>query len=112
MMASAEGGVEIEEVAARSPEKILRESIDPAVGLQPFQARKLAFGIGIPKEAVSKAVKFMTALYRAFVDTDASMAEINPLVLTKRATCSPSTPRWASTTTHFSAIPTCASCAT
>jgi len=82
MMASAEGGVEIEEVAARSPEKVLRESIDPAVGLQPFQARKLAFGIGIPKEAVSKAVKFMTALYRAFVDTDASMAEINPLVLT------------------------------
>jgi succinyl-CoA synthetase beta subunit len=82
MMASAEGGVEIEEVAARSPEKILREGIDPAVGLQPFQARKLAFGIGIPKDSVGKAVKFMTALYRAFVDTDASMAEINPLVLT------------------------------
>ena len=84
MMASAEGGVEIEEVAARSPEKILRESIDPAVGLQAFQARKLAFGIGIPAASVSKAVALMTGLYRAFVDTDASMAEINPLVLTKQ----------------------------
>ena len=84
MMASSEGGVEIEEVAARSPEKILRESIDPAVGLQAFQARKLAFGIGIPEASVNKAVAFMTGLYRAFVETDASMAEINPLVLTKQ----------------------------
>jgi succinyl-CoA synthetase beta subunit len=84
MMASAEGGVEIEEVAARAPEKILREGIDPAVGLQPFQARKLAFGIGLPTAAVNKAVAFMTGLYRAFVDTDASMVEINPLVLTKQ----------------------------
>jgi succinyl-CoA synthetase beta subunit len=84
MMASAEGGVEIEEVAARAPEKILRESIDPAVGLQPFQARKLAFGLGLPAAAVTKAVAFMTGLYRAFVDTDASMAEINPLVLTRQ----------------------------
>ena len=83
MMASAEGGVEIEEVAARSPEKILRESIDPAVGLQGFQARKLAYGLGLPKEAMGKAVAFMNALYRAFIETDASMAEINPLVLTR-----------------------------
>jgi len=83
MMASSEGGVEIEEVAARSPEKILRVSIDPAVGLMPYQARKLAFGIGLPKESIGKAVKFMTGLYRAFIDSDASMAEINPLVLTK-----------------------------
>jgi succinyl-CoA synthetase beta subunit len=82
LMASAEGGVEIEEVAARAPEKILRESIDPAVGLQAFQARKLAFGIGVPAASVNKAVGFMTGLYRAFVETDASMAEINPLVLT------------------------------
>jgi succinyl-CoA synthetase beta subunit len=82
MMASAEGGVEIEEVAARAPEKILRESIDPAVGLQGFQARKLAFGIGIPQASINKAVGFMTALYRAFIETDASMIEINPLVLT------------------------------
>ncbi|MBX3027637.1 ADP-forming succinate--CoA ligase subunit beta [bacterium] len=84
MMASAEGGVEIEEVAARSPEKILRESVDPAVGLQPYQARKLAFGIGIPAASVNKAVAFMLALYKAFIESDASMAEINPLVLTRQ----------------------------
>ncbi|MFN8625729.1 MAG: ADP-forming succinate--CoA ligase subunit beta [Candidatus Binatia bacterium] len=82
LMASAEGGVEIEEVAARAPEKILREPIDPAVGLQAFQGRKIAFGIGIPKESVNKAVAFMNALYQAFVQCDASLAEINPLVLT------------------------------
>jgi succinyl-CoA synthetase beta subunit len=84
MMASAEGGVEIEEVAARSPEKILRETIDPAAGFQAFQARNLAFGIGVPKASIGKAVAFMTALYRAFMEWDASMAEINPLVLTKQ----------------------------
>jgi len=82
LMGSSEGGVEIEEVAARAPDKILRESIDPAVGLQAFQARKLAFGIGLPHAAVGKAVAFMSGLYRAFIDCDASMAEINPLVLT------------------------------
>jgi succinyl-CoA synthetase beta subunit len=81
-MASSAGGMEIEEVAAHEPEKILKESIDPAVGLQPFQARKLAFGIGLPNEVVSKAAKFMTALYRAVVDLDASLAEINPFLLT------------------------------
>ena len=84
LMASSEGGVEIEEVAAHTPEKILRESIDPAVGLLAFQARKLAFGIGVPSASVNKAVAFMSGLYRAFVDSDASMAEINPLVLTKQ----------------------------
>jgi len=83
VMASQEGGVEIEEVAAKSPEKILKEYIDPAVGLIPFQARKLAFGLGIDKSLVNKAVKFMMGLYQAFVDSDASMAEINPLVITK-----------------------------
>jgi succinyl-CoA synthetase beta subunit len=83
MMASREGGVEIEEVAAKSPEKILREAIDPAVGLQAYQARKLAFGLGVPKESVGKAVAFMTSLYKAFVESDCSLAEINPLVLTK-----------------------------
>ena len=82
-MASSAGGMEIEEVAAHQPEKILKEPIDPAVGLQAFQARKLAFGIGIPKEAVNKAVKFMTALYRAYVDLDCSLAEINPFLLTE-----------------------------
>lgn len=82
-MASAAGGMDIEEVAAHEPEKILKEAIDPAVGLQPFQARKLAFGIGLPKESVNKAVKFMTALYRAYVELDASLAEINPFLLTE-----------------------------
>ena len=82
-MASSAGGMDIEEVAANEPEKILKEAIDPAVGLQPFQARKLAFGIGLPKEVVNKAVRFMTALYRAYVDLDASLAEINPFLLTE-----------------------------
>jgi succinyl-CoA synthetase beta subunit len=82
MMASEEGGTEIEEVAAHSPEKIIKEIIDPAVGLQPFQARKLAYAIHIPNELVNKAVKFMTALYTAFVEKDCSIAEINPLVVT------------------------------
>lgn len=82
MMASEEGGTEIEEVAARSPEKIFKEVIDPAVGLQSFQARKLAYAIRIPDGLVNQAVAFMTALYRAFVEKDCSIAEINPLVVT------------------------------
>ncbi|MFD0869206.1 succinyl-CoA synthetase subunit beta [Chlamydia abortus] len=82
MMASEEGGMEIEEVAARTPEKIFKEVIDPVIGLQPFQARRLAFAINIPNELVNKAVKFMMALYTAFVDKDCSIAEINPLVVT------------------------------
>ncbi|AIQ47875.1 succinyl-CoA synthetase subunit beta [Paenibacillus sp. FSL R7-0273] len=82
MMASEEGGTEIEEVAASHPEKIFKEIIDPAVGLQTFQARKLAYSIAIPNELVNKAVKFMQALYLAFVDKDCSIAEINPLVVT------------------------------
>jgi succinyl-CoA synthetase beta subunit len=82
MMASEEGGTEIEEVAARTPEKIFKEVIDPAVGLRPFQARKLAYAINIPAPLVGKAVEFMTALYNAFVDKDCSIAEINPLVVT------------------------------
>lgn len=82
MMASEEGGTEIEEVAAKTPEKIFKEIIDPAVGLLPFQARKLAFAINIPRELVNQAVKFMMGLYQAFVDKDCSIAEINPLVVT------------------------------
>ncbi|MCS7461910.1 ADP-forming succinate--CoA ligase subunit beta [Paenibacillus doosanensis] len=82
MMASEEGGTEIEEVAAHTPEKIFKEVIDPAIGLQAFQARKLAYAINIPTELVNKAVKFMLALYAAFVDKDCSIAEINPLVVT------------------------------
>ncbi|MNW30482.1 Succinyl-CoA ligase [ADP-forming] subunit beta [compost metagenome] len=82
MMASEEGGTEIEEVAAATPEKIFKEIIDPAVGLQPYQARRLAYAISIPNELVNKTVQFMTALYTAFVDKDCSIAEINPLVVT------------------------------
>lgn len=82
MMASEEGGTEIEEVAAQTPEKIFKEVIDPAVGLLPFQARKLAYSINIPNELVNKAVKFMMSLYNVFIDKDCSIAEINPLVVT------------------------------
>jgi succinyl-CoA synthetase beta subunit len=75
--------VEIEEVAARAPEKILRATIDPTVGFVDFQGRKLAYGLGLPKDSINKAVGFMRALYRAFSESDASLVEINPLVLTK-----------------------------
>jgi len=81
-MASSEGGMEIEVVAAKSPEKIITEQIDTSVGMVPFQARKIAFGLGMEPGQVSRAVKFMMGLYRAFVDTDCSLAEINPLVIT------------------------------
>jgi succinyl-CoA synthetase beta subunit len=83
MMASTEGGVEIEEVAARTPDKILKEHIDPVVGFRSFNGRKLAFGLGFEGPLAGKAVKFMTGLYEAFAATDASLAEINPLLLTK-----------------------------
>jgi len=82
MMASEEGGTEIEEVAAETPEKIFKEVIDPGVGLSPFQARRLAFNLNIPKELIGKVAKFMIGLYEAFVDKDCSIAEINPLVTT------------------------------
>ncbi|MDU0201372.1 ADP-forming succinate--CoA ligase subunit beta [Paenibacillus sp. MAH-36] len=82
LMASEEGGTEIEEVAEHSPEKIFKEVVDPAIGLQAFQARRLAYSINIPNELVNKAVKFMLALYKAFVEKDCSIAEINPLVVT------------------------------
>ncbi|WP_082234185.1 ADP-forming succinate--CoA ligase subunit beta [Halobacillus massiliensis] len=82
MMASEEGGTEIEEVAAETPEKIFKEEIDPVVGLTGFQARRLAFNINIPKEQIGKAVKFMLGLYEVFVQKDCSIAEINPLVTT------------------------------
>ncbi|MCT2534508.1 ADP-forming succinate--CoA ligase subunit beta [Aquibacillus koreensis] len=82
MMASEEGGTEIEEVAEKTPEKIFKEVIDPVTGLLPYQARRLAFNINIPKEYLSKAVKFMLGLYQVFVEKDCSIAEINPLVTT------------------------------
>jgi succinyl-CoA synthetase beta subunit len=83
VMASTEGGVEIEEVAARTPERILRETIDPVVGLGGWQARRLAFGLGLAKEQMGQAVSFMTGLARCFVEADCSLAEINPLVVQK-----------------------------
>jgi succinyl-CoA synthetase beta subunit len=82
-MASAAGGMEIEEVAAKTPELILKEALDPGLGLQPYQARKLAFGIGIPAASVNAAAAAMTALAKACLVTDASLAEINPFILTK-----------------------------
>jgi succinyl-CoA synthetase beta subunit len=85
LMASAAGGVEIEEVARQAAEAILRERIDPGVGLQPYQARKLAFGLGLQPERAAGAVAFLQALYRAFIESDASLAEINPCVLTRDA---------------------------
>jgi len=81
-MASASGGMEIEEVAARDPKAILKETIDPAVGFQAFQARKLAFGLGIKPEQLNPAVQLMTSLYRASAETDASLCEINPFITT------------------------------
>ncbi len=81
-MASASGGMEIEEVAAKDPNAILKEQIDPAVGFQPFHARKLAFGLGLKPEYINEAVRFMTGLYKAFVEMDASMCEINPFITT------------------------------
>jgi succinyl-CoA synthetase beta subunit len=82
-MASADGGMEIEEVAAKNPERILKEAIEPGIGLQPFQARKLAFGIGIPGAVANKAAAAMMALAKATESLDASLAEINPFILTK-----------------------------
>ncbi|MEH7094627.1 ADP-forming succinate--CoA ligase subunit beta [Neobacillus vireti] len=82
LMASEEGGTEIEEVAANTPEKIFKEEIDPAIGLQSFQARRIAFNINIPTELVNQAVKFMMGLYNAYIEKDCSIAEINPLVVT------------------------------
>ncbi|GIU78834.1 MAG: succinate--CoA ligase [ADP-forming] subunit beta [Bryobacteraceae bacterium] len=83
LMASAAGGMDIEEVAAKTPELILKEAFDPGDGLLPFQARKLAFGIGLKGAAASAAAKLFQALARAWVETDASLAEINPLVVTE-----------------------------
>jgi len=83
LMVSAEGGMDIEEVAAKTPEKIHKEFVDPAVGLQPFQARKLAFAVGLADGQIGKATKMMLLLYKAFIATDASLLEINPLITTK-----------------------------
>ena len=83
IIASAAGGMDIEEVAAKEPEKILREQIDPGTGVIPFQARKLAFGMGLGSGPANKLVKLLDSIYKAFIETDASMIEVNPLILTK-----------------------------
>ena len=82
MMASTEGGMEIEEVAKETPEKILTVDIDPAIGMQPFHARKLAFGLGLEGKQLNAAVKLLLGVHTAFLETDASLIEINPLVVT------------------------------
>ncbi len=82
-MASKAGGMDIEKVAEETPELILKEAIDPSVGLRPFQARNIAFGLGIPSDLVNQATKFMLSLYDAYVKMDASLLEINPFLLTK-----------------------------
>jgi succinyl-CoA synthetase beta subunit len=82
-MASQAGGMEIEEVAHETPEKIYKEYIDPAIGLQPYQARKLAFKLGLATTQVVEAIKFMMGLYKAFIDTDCTLMEINPFITTK-----------------------------
>ena len=81
-MASAAGGMEIEEVASKTPEAILKQYIDPGMGLEPFQARKIAFALGLSGAQINPAVKFLTGLYRAFLETDASLVEINPFITT------------------------------
>jgi succinyl-CoA synthetase beta subunit len=86
MMASAQGGIDIEEVAARDPKAILKTSVDPAAGFQPFQARKLAFGLGLPASVMPKAVGVMQSVYRAFEGVDASLVEVNPFLLLKDGT--------------------------
>jgi succinyl-CoA synthetase beta subunit len=82
-MASQHGGMDIEEVAHSTPDEIFKEYIDPGIGFQPYQARKLAFKLGLAKEQIADAVKFMMGLYRAFIDTDSTLMEINPFITTK-----------------------------
>jgi succinyl-CoA synthetase beta subunit len=82
-MASQAGGMEIEEVAQETPEKIFKEYIDPAIGLQPYQARALAFKLGLAAAQIGEAVRFMLGMYKAFVDTDSTLMEINPFITTK-----------------------------
>jgi succinyl-CoA synthetase beta subunit len=82
VMASSEGGVEIEEVAAKTPEKIIKVAVDPATGIQSFHAREIAFGLGLEGNQIASATKFITAMYKAFTELDCSIVEINPLVVT------------------------------
>ena len=84
-MLSTDGGMEIEKVAAETPEKILKEHIDPAFGLQPFQVRRLGFGLGLKGDALKSFIKFLPKIAKAYLDLDCSLLEINPLVLTKES---------------------------
>jgi malate-CoA ligase subunit beta len=83
VVASAEGGMEIEEISQGKPDSLIRVAVEPAVGMQPFQAREIAFKLGIDKSLISQAVTTLLGCYRAFRDMDATMVEINPLVVTK-----------------------------
>ncbi|MDV2503711.1 MAG: ATP-grasp domain-containing protein, partial [bacterium] len=83
VMASEAGGMEIEEVAAATPQMIIKEAVDPLLGLKPYQARNLAFGLNLPAELISTGVKLITGLYKCFEEMDCSLAEINPLVITR-----------------------------
>ncbi|MCP4283820.1 MAG: succinate--CoA ligase subunit beta, partial [Gammaproteobacteria bacterium] len=82
VMASTEGGMDIEKVAAETPEKIIKVAIDPATGLQPYHARQIAFGLGLEGPQIRSAVKFLQGMYKAYIELDASLVEINPLVVT------------------------------
>ena len=86
IMASTEGGMEIEKVAAQSPEKIVKVAVDPAIGFQGFHGRELAFGLGLPKEEIGAFIKFASALYKLYMENDAELIEINPLVKTSLGT--------------------------
>ena len=99
-MASKAGGMEIEEVAAKDPDAIVKAYIDPVIGFQAYQARKLAFALGLKPRQINDAVKFMQGLYKAFIETDSSLLEINPSSRPKTTSSSPSTARSTSTTTR------------
>ena len=113
VVASAAGGMEIEEISASQPDTIIRVTVDPAVGMQQFQARELAFGLGVEPDIVNKLVPTIMGCYRAFRDLDATMVEINPLVITKEKSRRGARRQdVASTTTRCSAARTSRSCAT
>jgi succinyl-CoA synthetase beta subunit len=111
-MASAAGGMDIEQVAAENPNAILKEYVAPGMGLEAFQARKLAFSLGLKPQLINQAVQFMTALFKASQETDASLMEINPFITTPDGRLFALTPRLISTITLYSVTPTCANCDT
>ena len=113
IIASTEGGTDIEEVAAKTPEKIITDPVDPLLGMAPFQARRIAFALGLKDKQVGQFAMLIGALYRAFVETDASLIEINPLVVTTDGARALSRRQDRhSTTTVCSAIRTSVNCAT